>query len=347
MAFIPAPTTLSRLRAKLPVPWGFRGQNRLPSVDAEIRVDQITLLQESGIKVPLFATADSTGELLSAARKLPKPLVVKPAFGSGSCGVRLCSSEVEAVDHGSALLRREGNERGLRFPSCVLLEQYIPGPEYSVEAFGGAVIGITKKHLGEVPAFVEVGHDFPAVVENWQERQMKAASVRALEALGLMWGPAHVELRYWEQQPYILEVNPRLAGGYIPELVRRSTGIDLVAETLKLATGQGVSVDRRMNGYASIRFVVAVSDGPMAEICGSVDAMGVSGVVEVASYRTKGSYLQVRGDFRDRIGHVLSVADSAKEAEVSANAGLSRLCIRMLPEKGEGQGCQSNKAKGE
>jgi S-sulfo-L-cysteine synthase (3-phospho-L-serine-dependent) len=304
------------------------------------KIDQITILQKNGLKVPLFATAHSTGELLSAAERIPKPLVVKPAFGSGSCGVRLCCSESDAVVHGSDLLRRRANERGLQFPPGVLLEEYIPGPEYSVEAFGGAAIGVTRKHLGEVPAFVEIGHDFPAVLEEAQERQIKDASARALSVLGLGWGPAHVELRYYERQPYIMEVNPRLAGGYIPELVRRSIGIDLIAETLKLATGRDVSLDRRMNGHASIRFVVTVSDGVIAEVCGVGDAMGISGVVEVVSYVNKESYVEVHGDFRDRVGHVLSVAGSAKEAEASANAGLSKLCIRMQPKVVEWHDCK-------
>ena len=49
-----------------------------------------------------------------------------------------------------------------QLPDEVLIEEYLQGPEYSVEIFGGEIIGITRKYLSREPYFVEIGHDFPA-----------------------------------------------------------------------------------------------------------------------------------------------------------------------------------------
>ncbi|UXX92169.1 ATP-grasp domain-containing protein [Streptomyces sp. AD2-2] len=38
----------------------------------------------------------------------------------------------------------------------------------------------------------------------------------AVRALGIVLGPAHVELRLGPEGPVLIEVNPRLAGGWIP-----------------------------------------------------------------------------------------------------------------------------------
>ena len=64
----------------------------------------------------------------------------------------------------------------------------------------------------------------------------------AHEALGLGFGPAHTEIRLGPQGPVVIEVNPRLAGGQIPTLVRLATGIDLVGATVDAVIGEGVPV---------------------------------------------------------------------------------------------------------
>jgi argininosuccinate lyase len=83
-------------------------------------------------------------------------------MGSGSVGVRLCRSRHDAHAHAEDLLRRTVNERGEPEPPDVVIEEYVRGPEFSVEVLCGRAIGITAKHLSAEPYFVETGHDFPA-----------------------------------------------------------------------------------------------------------------------------------------------------------------------------------------
>ena len=115
-----------------------------------------------GVPAPAFATAGTPKEAVEAATEVGFPVVVKPADGTGSRGVRLCADPVEVSEHTATLLARRHDERGQPTLPAVLIEQYISGPEVSVETFGTALVGITVKHLGPQPFFVESGHDFPA-----------------------------------------------------------------------------------------------------------------------------------------------------------------------------------------
>ena len=113
------------------------------------------------------------------------------------------------------------------------MQEYIQGEEYSVESLSMvdeiSVIGVTKKYLGDLPYFLETGHDFPAMLPApLYSRIVKHVSM-ALKAVGFSWGAAHIELRVRDGIPYIIEINPRLAGGMIPKLVQEARGIDLMA----------------------------------------------------------------------------------------------------------------------
>ncbi len=61
---------------------------------------------------------------------------------------------------------------------------------------------------------------------------------RRTALLGLGWGPLNGGLRMREGRAYPIEVDPRLAGGFIPELVRPRKGLDLIREILRLVAGE-------------------------------------------------------------------------------------------------------------
>jgi len=222
-------------------------------------------------------------------------------------------------------LRQRKNERGLRVPHTILIETVAGGQEYSVETFCKNVIGITQKYLGPLPDFVEIGHDHPAEIAASTHEAIKQAALSALDALGLGWGPAHIEMRVSEDVPKIIEVNPRLAGGYIPELVRLASGIDLISETVGLAAGRQPDLTRLSQKYACIRFIMAEEEGTLAGAEGLDRASQDPSVIEARLYLPPGSKVALRGDFRDRIGHVLTCSydlATARSAALKAHSAI-------------------------
>jgi biotin carboxylase len=317
--------TAAALAARLGLPGPDAGRVRA----ARDKSHQRQVLAAGGVATPGFRVAASAPAAVLAAREIGFPVVVKPVAGSGSVGVRRCDTALDVGRHAAALLSTAvGDERR------VLVEELVAGDEFSVEMLGDRVIGITRKHLGAPPHFVEAGHDYPAAVPAEVADALAGAAVRGTELLGLGWGPLHWEIRVRDGCAVPIEVNPRLAGGFIPELVRHAQGIDLVRETVRLAVGGAPRVDPLHHRHASIRFLFAPAAGRLASVDGADAALGRANVVDVALYRGPGDDLVPHGDFRDRIGHVLACADHSVVACAAAERARDAIRVRIEPAGG-------------
>ncbi|MEU5811389.1 ATP-grasp domain-containing protein [Streptomyces sp. NPDC047718] len=296
---------------------------------------QRRLLDDAGVPVPGYKDVGGVQQAVAVASVLGLPVVVKPVQGSGSLGVRLCTTLRQVADHGGELLAAGVNERGLAAPSRILVESYLSGREFSVEVVGRRAVAVVAKHVGPPPVFVETGHDLPAALPAEQHEALTACAEHAVRALGLGWGAAHVELRLDRGTPRVIEVNPRLAGGMIPELVRHAYGIDLVAAQVRAAVGEPVEPERSREAGASIRFLTADADGVLgtAEATGTAvsRARAIPGVVDAALYRAPGSAVAPAEDFRGRLGHVITTAPDADRSAALADEALDRLATALLP----------------
>ena len=302
-------------------------------------------LEGAGVPVPAWAACASPQAATEAAEAIGFPVVVKPADGTGSRGVRLCCGPAEVLSHSAGLLAAGHDERGRPTVPAVLVEEYVAGPEVSLETFGRQVVGLVAKHLGALPSFVECGHDFPAGPSDLiaassssapgaAAERLGACALAAVDALGLGFGPAHTELRLGSRGPVVIEVNPRLAGGHIPTLVRLATGLDLVGATVDASCSSvGFESARPLPepgpGHASIRFLVVSRPGRVRGTAGVAAAAAVPGVVDVAITARSGQRVGGTGSFLDRVGHVITAATTASAARTAADAALTRLRVDL------------------
>ena len=302
------------------------------------KASQRRILRAAGLGCPAFEVARTGDEAVAAAASIGYPVVVKPTTGSGSVGVRRCTDAAQVRLAARAVLDADQAVLGLPPQSAVLVEQYLDGAEFSVETLDDQVVGVTGKHLGAEPYFVETGHDFPARVAPDQRRRLGEAAVGALRALGLGWGPAHTELRWSSQGIRVVEVNPRLAGGMIPRVVEVATGVDLIRHTVARAAGVSLPLAPTRSGAASIRFLLPAAAGWLAELNGVAAASRQPGVVEVVVTAEPGQRLSVRNSFQDRFGYVISAGDDGCAAAERAEHALALIEARIVPASLVGRG---------
>jgi len=304
------------------------GEFGLPGPDPDAvtacrnKATQRQRLHDAEVDHVRHAEVASAADAVQAAIGIGLPVVLKPVAGSGSVGVRLCATLAEVAPHAEALLADGG-------AGTLLVEEAVQGDEYSVEIFHDAVIGVTRKHLGPLPHFVEMGHDFPAPLVRAQTDRVANFALAAARSLGLICGPLHVELRLGADGPHIMEVNPRLAGGFIPELVRHATGIDLIRATVQLAVGQAPDTAPTRREHAAIRFLTPSKDGLWLATEGLEAARGAPYLRDLRLYRTAPLPVARKGDFQDRLGHVLACAPRMKAAVAAAELAHSAIRFRV------------------
>ncbi|MEU4833176.1 pyridoxal-phosphate dependent enzyme [Streptosporangium sp. NPDC023615] len=272
------------------------------------------VLAEAGVRQPRWSRVTEPGQVAAAVALAGLPCVVKPADESGSQDVLLCWDAGQAAAHAEAVLARKVNVRGQPTAGAVLVEEFLDAPEYSVEMFGHELVGVTAKSVRGLPYFVEHQHLFPARVDPSVAETVRAALI----ATGLTLGPSHTEVKLTAHGPAIVEINPRLAGGMIPELIRQVTGVDLLRQQLRAAAGLPVELEPLSHGQGGIRFLLAERAGRLERVEGVERALAVPGVTAVTVTAVPGQEIGPPRDAYGRLGHVIAVGDEADKALVAA-----------------------------
>ncbi|WP_192178623.1 ATP-grasp domain-containing protein [Mesorhizobium amorphae] len=273
---------------------------------------QRQLLAQAGVPIPAYRLATDAAEVESSAAEIGLPVIVKPAAGIGSMGVRLCRSLDELAEHTTYLL---GEKHIWRSSPRILVEEFAQGPHYSIDIMGHEVFGIAAADFGRPPHFVCREYIYPALLTDDEHTRIANVSRSCLQALGLGWGPTNIDLRWTKLGPVVIEVNPRLAGTPIPQLVQLAYGVDIITEHIKLVIGEKWNLRRRHSQTAAARILVPDRDGILDWIYGDSRAAIVSGVAEVKFFIEPKTPIVREGDYRDKIGHVIAASPSLAQTE--------------------------------
>jgi len=297
---------------KLSREFGLPGPNPTSVEQCCDKFAQRQLLAEAGVLMPAYRLALDATEVKLSAAEIGLPVIVKPAVGNGSYGVRLCREVHELDEHTSYLL---GGKHIWRSSPRILVEEFAQGIYYCAEMMGNEVIGITGAEFDALPLFLFRETTFPAPLSDDDHKRIVDVSRRCLRALGLGWGPTAIEFRWTQRGPAVIEVNPRLAGGNGPRMVQLAYGVDLITEHIKLAIGEECDLRRRHSQTAAQRIFNADRDGTLDRIDGVSRAAVVPGVAEVRFNVEPKTPIVRKGDFRDRIGYIIAASPNFAQAK--------------------------------
>lgn len=162
--------------------------------------------------------------------------ILKPSRNSGSRGIAKvgCGISKEGFINLYDIALQESRD------NSVLIEQFIEGPEFSVEiiVWEGQVnvLTVTDKKTTEAPHFVELGHNQPSCFPEETVALVKDAAIRGVKALGVDKCACHAEVKVQNGKAYLMEIGARMGGDFISTvLTRLSTGIDMVAAAINCA----------------------------------------------------------------------------------------------------------------
>jgi biotin carboxylase len=191
------------------------------------------------------------------------------------------------------------------------------------------VLQITDKLTTGAPHFVEMGHSQPSRLAETDQEKIKDLACRAVKAVGIDNGPAHVEIMLTKDGPKMVELGARMGGDCITShLVPLSTGIDMVKATIDISLGLAPDITPKFEKGSAIRFFAA-PEGVIAAIEGVDEARKIPGVREISFTKAVGDTVTAIGSSTDRVGFVISQANMAEAAVIVCEASQEKISVSL------------------
>ncbi|OEJ97210.1 hypothetical protein J116_024895 [Streptomyces thermolilacinus SPC6] len=265
------------------------------------------------------------------------PFIVKPVDGIGSLGLQLVESADQIGRAWETITRLRGSDHQFArfFPiERFLMEEYVSGPELSVEAFTFAgrhvVVAVTEKLTYD--NFVELGHVVPARIGPADEAAVVACVTAFLDAVGVVSGPSHTEVRLSEHGPRVIESHNRPGGDRIRDLVEEAYGFDIERYTVAWPGGGLPALEERPAPLraAATRFLAA-EPGTVTAVEGLEAARAMDGVVDVDLSVAEGGLVRPLRSSFDRLGQVIAVAPDADAAVALCEKACATIRVGTTP----------------
>ena len=217
-------------------------------VSAKIAAEKAGLPLVPGSK----GSISSLNKAKEEAFKIGFPLIIKAAAGGGGRGMKVANS----VDQLSEAFSSARSEAKAAFGNDnVYIEKYLENPRHiEVQVFADSHGNVI--HLGERECSIQRRHqklleECPSpVLSHEQRKKIGELSANATKKLGYL-GLGTIEYLFENNEFFFIEMNTRLQVEHpITEMV---TGLDLVCEQIKIASGQRLGFDQKdihFNGHA-------------------------------------------------------------------------------------------------
>ena len=288
-------------------------------------------LDAAGLRQIAYAGCRTVDEVRDFFRRNGAPIIVKPVSGFASDGVTRVVGESQ-IEEAFALATGSAGYAG------VICEQYIEGPEVSVEGYsvkGEFVpVAITDKTTNE--KFLEIGHDQPSRYSPEVQQRIFDYTARVLSALGVTDGWTHTEVRLGssdpaKMEPVIVETHTRRGGASIDVITQRTTGVSTAEVMFDFALGIAPTVRPQATGVAAaVRFLI----GPPG-VLQSVDLPEIpeQTIALVKIEQGIGKSVSARSSSMSRIGHVVGTGRDVAEAVANAEDFIARIDVQYAAEE--------------
>lgn len=219
------------------------------------KVSAIKVMREAGVPTVPGSNGpidDNKDRTMAIAREIGYPVIIKAAAGGGGRGMRVVHSEAALL---KAIYVTQSEAKAFFGSGVVYLEKFLENPRHVeiqilADGQGNAI------HLGDRDCSMQRRHQKvleEAPAPGIPDHIRQAVANTCVEACKKMnyRGAGTLEFLYQDEQFYFIEMNTRVQVEHpVTEMV---TGIDIVKEQLKIASGEKLSIkqsDVQIKGHS-------------------------------------------------------------------------------------------------
>jgi len=186
-----------------------------------------------GVKSPKFVIAHEDTDL----SEFKYPLIVKSTDRSSSVGIIKVEKEKDLKD-------AVKQAQDLSFQKQAIIEEFITGAEASVDtiSFNGEhfILAIKEREMIMVNNLPQkMASHFPFDLPAEIKTKIETETIKALNSINYRYGASNSEFKITEDgEVFIIEINPRMAGGSSHILLKLHNGYDFMKGIIDVALGQ-------------------------------------------------------------------------------------------------------------
>ena len=273
-------------------------------------------LKEHNFNVPWAFGFASKEEAWDARTKFAYPLIVKPTDSAGSKG---CTR----VDNESELMAAIEYAFKYSISGHIIIEEFLEKKGCSSDSDSFSVNGEFKVLTFSAQRFdSQAANEYAPSAYSWpstftaeQEEYLKSELQRLISLLKMDSTVYNIETRGGiNDKPYIMELSPRGGGNRLSEMVRMSTGADMITAAVRGAVGDSVDIEQKpLNGHWAEIILHADNDGEFVSL--QIDPSLPAQIVEEDLWVKQGEHVHGFEAANDAIGTLVLRFDSAEELE--------------------------------
>ncbi|WP_242309451.1 ATP-grasp domain-containing protein [Bacillus cereus group sp. BfR-BA-01331] len=277
----------------------------------------------------IYKPTEPLSSFLKKNKKINFPLIVKSPKSSGSKDVLLVKNKNQLILSIQSLLNKLPNEE-------ILLEEYVDGPQYLVEILvqNGKVhiIAVIEQEITLFERFIVTGYSLLGQVDKSLYNSLFNAVNSVIQAFNMKNGACHLELRRINNDWKLIEINPRISGGAMNDIIEIGHGINLVQETIQLMLGNKPSLNKKHHKYVYTHYLTVKSKGKLIRVTGKNRSSKYPGVEKVYIKPKKGTVLKPPTSMGHRCGYVLAASYFKTEAKKIALKAAKEISFEIQKE---------------
>lgn len=269
-------------------------------------------LEENGFNVPKSRGYSNYVDVLNDKDYFEWPVIVKPVDSAGSKGVTLVNSMEELKVAVTVALNNSLSKR-------IIIEEFIDkyGCSSDTDCFSvnGELkfVSFSAQRFDERASnpFTPSAYSWPSTMTKEQEKELTQEIQRLLTLLEMRTSIYNVETRIGKNgKAYIMEVSPRGGGNRLAEMLRYSTGIDMIINAVRAAVGEEIiNVEQKTyNGYWAEIILHADRKGVFQKL--EIENSLKSYIHEIDLWIKEGEYVSAFNGANDAIGTLVLKFDT-------------------------------------